>query len=105
MFGFKKEQLLQFRCRSTAPSTREPSLYVVPLVLIPCPTCDCPTKMLHIFAGALFGGQGGIVNAKSRAGRTIPQSLRDSSLYTREPFLCHPEHGTQWNGGIPLQVI
>ena len=60
---------------------------------------------VHFCGSPIRGDKGGIVNAKCRTGRTIPQSLRDSSLYTREPFLCHPEHGTQWSGGIPLQVI
>ena len=31
---------------------------------------------------------GGIVKAKPYS-KTIPQSLRDSSLYTREPFYVH----------------
>ena len=73
---------------------------------LPCPPCDCPTKMRCIFAGALFGGTWGGLSMQSaaRAGQSL-------SHFVTAPFTqgslssCHPEHGTQWSGGIPLQVI
>ena len=41
--------------------------------LYPAPPCDCPTKMLCIFAGALFGGTKGGLSMQSavRAGQSL----------------------------------
>ena len=59
---------------------------------VSCPPCENPTKILRLFAGALFGrvpseARREGCEGRCRACRTIPQSLRDSSLYTREPLM------------------
>ena len=47
-----------------------------------CPLATVPQKRFTFLREpCVRGDKGGIVNAKCRAGRTIPQSLRDSSLY------------------------
>ena len=45
---------------------------------------------VHFCGSPIRGDEGGIVNVKSRVSKSIPQSLRDSSLYTREPLYFLP---------------
>ena len=59
--------------------------------LILAPLATVPQKCVAFLWEPYSGEQGGIVKKHG----TIPQSLRDSSLYTREP----------WIGGLPLALI
>ena len=53
------------------------------------PPCKIPQKCVAFLREPYSGEKGGIVNAENRVGIPIPQSLRDSSLCTREPCaLC-----------------
>ena len=52
------------------------------VLTVSCPLATVPQKRFTFLREpCVRGDKGGIVNAKCRAGRTIPQSLRDSSLY------------------------